>query len=237
MWAVSILIQHALHDLKQRTLRLGGLVEQALEKSIEALRHRDADLAASVLQGDEEIDRLEVELEEECLKLLALHQPVAVDLRFVVAIIKLTNDLERIGDLASDIAERAAALSGQPPMPLAPPLADMPDLVRGLLRQGLDALVNLDAELAQKTCAEDDRVDELHRATFEHVMARMAESPEAIPRLVQQLSVSRYLERIADHVTNIAEDVIYLVEGRIVRHEVNERGSASRCEAEPERPA
>ncbi len=230
---MSVLLQDAITELKRRMLNLAARVEQSLGDAVTALRERDADLANRVVLGDSKIDALEVELEEDCLKLLALHQPVAVDLRFIVAVIKLTNDLERIGDLAADLAERAASLSGLPP--IAPPstLAEMPDVVLRVLRQCLDTVVHLDVGEARSVCLADDAVDDLHARTFAEITNRIGETPEQADRLIQYLSVSRYLERIADHCTNIAEDVIYLVEGQIVRHEaVRREQRQSRCGSE-----
>ena len=220
---MSALLQDAISDLKRKMLTLAARVEQALGDSVTALRERDAELANRVVLGDSKIDSLEVELEEDCLKLLALHQPVAVDLRFVVAVIKLTNDLERIGDLAADLAERAVALSGQPSITPPSPLAELPDLVLQVLRQCLDTVVHLDASEAHGVCLADDAIDELHAQTYSEVTRRISESPDQTDRLIQYLSVSRYLERIADHCTNIAEDVIYLVDGQIVRHDADRR--------------
>jgi phosphate transport system protein len=220
---MTVLLQGAVNELKKRMLTLSARVEQSLAEAVTALRERDADLANQVVRGDSKVDFLEVQLEEECLKLLALHQPVAVDLRFVVAVIKLTNDLERIGDLAADLAERAAALAWQPPIAMPPALAEMPDAVMKLLRQCLDAVVNTDADQARAVCRGDDTVDELHSQNYADVTKRLIEQPDQAERLIQYLSVSRYLERIADHCTNIAEDVIYLVEGQIVRHDAERR--------------
>lgn len=220
---MSVLLQGAISDLKSKMLRLAAKVEQSLSDAVTALRERDADLASEVIQGDRAIDALEVQVEEESLKLLALHQPVAVDLRFIVAVIKLTNDLERIGDLAADLAERAAALAWRPPRTPVTPLLEMPDLVMGLLRECLDAMVNLDADKARRVCEADDAVDELHAQTYVEVRRGIAEDASQTESLIQELSISRYLERIADHCTNIAEDVIYLVEGKIVRHEAVRR--------------
>ena len=220
---MSVLLQGAIGDLKKRTLTLAARVEQSLAEAVTALRERDADLANQVVRGDSKVDFLEVQIEEECLKILALHQPVAVDLRFLVAVIKLTNDLERIGDLAADLAERAAALAWQAPIAMPPALSEMPDAVMRLLRQCLDAVVNTDADQARAVCRSDDSVDELHLQNYHDVTKRIVEQPEQADRLIQYLSVSRYLERIADHCTNIAEDIIYLVEGQIVRHDADRR--------------
>jgi phosphate transport system protein len=231
---MSLLLQDAIGELKTKMLSLSAKVELALGDAVTALRGRDADLAAKVVRGDSEIDALEVQLEEECLKVLALHQPVAVDLRFIVSVIKLTNDLERIGDLAADLAERAAALAWQPALAPVAPLTEMPDLVMQLLRQCLDAIVNIDADKARAVCEADDAVDDLHAQTYVEVRRRISEDPAHTDRLIEELSISRYLERIADHCTNIAEDVIYLAEGQIVRHEAVRREQRSSQGSRPE---
>ena len=204
--------------LKARTLSLAARVEESLRQALKSVKERDAALARSVIEGDEIIDQLDVALEEECLKVLALYQPVAVDLRFVFSIFKVTNELERIGDLAADIAERAESLADAAPEPLPTPLVAMSQKAQAMVKRSLDALVNQDAELAREVCRSDDEVDGLHRTMFALVERAMHEHPERIELLLPFLSISRYLERVGDHATNIAEDVIYSVEGRIVRH-------------------
>jgi phosphate transport system protein len=156
------------------------------------------------------------------LKILALHQPVAIDLRFIVTVLKINNDLERIGDLAVNIAERAVFLAGQPNFSISTNLVDMAHNARSMLKDSLDALVNLDAELADKVCANDDIVDGLHRQMYLKVQEAILKNPEQISSLIQLLSASRHLERISDHTTNIAEDVIYMIEGQIARHRTKE---------------
>lgn len=205
--------------LKEMALKVATEVESSLHDAWLAFQERDPDRASRVIDGDERIDQMEVDVEEECLKILALHQPVAIDLRFTIAVIKLNNDLERIGDLAVDMAERAAHLAALDPIPTPPELETMAGRVRTQLRQALDSLVNLDADLARKVCHDDDDVDALHRSMFGRVQELVQREPGRVRDLLQLLSVSRYLERIADHATNIAEDVIYLVEGEIVRHQ------------------
>jgi len=205
--------------LKKQILSLAAFVEEAVAKSVEAFNTRDADLGQEVIDFDSAIDGAEVEVEEECLKLLALHQPVAQDLRFIVACIRLNSDLERIGDLAVNIGERAVFLSGVAEVSEKPlDVGSMARLVRSMLSESLNALVNLDAKLARKVCAMDDEADSLHRDTFRRVEEAVGRHPAEFATLTHYLSVSRYLERIADHATNIAEDVIYMVEGEIARH-------------------
>jgi phosphate transport system protein len=204
--------------LKAKTLSLAARVEEALRLALKSVRERDAALAARVIEGDGVIDQLEVALEEECLKALALYQPVAQDLRFIVSIIKVTNELERIGDLATDVAERAQFLADRPPEPVPASLMAMAAKVQAMVKRSLDSLVNADAELARDVCRSDDEVDALHAGMFGLVQAAMHDDPEKIADYLPFLSISRYLERAGDHATNIAEDVIYSIEGRIVRH-------------------
>jgi phosphate transport system protein len=161
---------------------------------------------------------MEVGVEEDCLKILALHQPVAIDLRFIVAVLKINNDLERIGDLAVNIAERSAFLSKHPPFGFSLGLVEMADRAQDMLKHSLDALINLDSGLAQEVCAADDEIDAMNRQMYLKIQDAIRSNPGKLESLIHLLSVSRHLERIADHATNIAEDVIYMVEGRIARH-------------------
>jgi phosphate transport system protein len=205
--------------LKQMLLALSAVVEENLQRSVRALVSRDESLAREAVQVDEDaVDGAEVEVEEECLKILALHQPVASDLRFIIAVLKINSDLERVGDMAVNIAERALylhqACAVEPPIDIR----TMCEKAQAMLKRSLDALVNLDAALALRVCAADDEVDELNRANYDAIQARILEVPEETECLMHFLAVSRHLERVADHATNIAEDVIYMVEGEIVRH-------------------
>lgn len=212
---------HLLRDLerlKKEIVLLGAAVEDALLKSIVALFDRRPDLAEEVMKGDRDVDRREIRVEEECLKILALHQPVAHDLRFVVAILKVNNELERVGDLAGNIAERATDLSSQEAIPFPAELIAMSKAVPRMLRDSLDGLLRLDIEAARRVLKEDDEIDEMHRRLYMIVEERAKENPDHLRRLIQILSVSRYFERIADAATNIAEDVVFLVEGEVVRH-------------------
>ena len=208
-----------IEKLKKQILSLAAFVEESVAKSVAAINARDAALGQDVIDFDSHIDALEVEVEEECLKMLALHQPVAQDLRFIVACIRLNSDLERIGDLAVNIGERAVFLSGVAEVSEKPlDVGAMARLVRSMLSEALNALVNLDPKLARKVCAMDDEADTMHRETFRRVEEAVGRHPAEFATLTHYLSVSRYLERIADHATNIAEDVIYMVEGEIARH-------------------
>ena len=219
--------QHLYRDLKhleRRILRLADRVEENIRKAVSALRTGRYDHALEVIESDRVIDTLEVEIEEDCLKVLALHQPVAIDLRFVAAVLKINNDLERVGDLAVNIAERASSLATQEPVEVPAELHAMCDRVTVMLRRSLEALVRQDSELARAVIAEDDVVDESNRTVIEQLIKVMHERDEAIESCLLLVSVSRQLERIGDHATNIAEDVVYLARGEIVRHTHAERG-------------
>jgi phosphate transport system protein len=213
--------QHLVREItrvKQQILTLGAEVEDALRQAVASLITRNSEQAKQVIVRDSSIDQREVDIEEDCLKILALHQPVAIDLRFLIAVLKINNDLERIGDLAVNIAERSLSLSLQPP--IVPPfdLAFMAERVQGMVHRSLDALVDLNAPLARQVLADDDEVDSTHRQMYDRVKEAIREDTGKTDELIQLLTVSRYLERVADHATNVAEDVIYLVEGQIARH-------------------
>lgn len=212
-------LQRQIDKLKQSILSLGALVEQAVQRSIAAVQHEDVLQAQRVIDGDDRIDVAEIDLEEECLHTLALHQPVAFDLRFVVAVLKINNDLERIGDLAVNIAEQARFLASESRVERVPfDLSGMSQKVLSMLRQSLDALVNADAARARGVRALDDEVDEIHRGMYERVTQAIREHPDELEQMIHLLNISRQLERIADHAVNIADDVLYLAEGEIVRH-------------------
>jgi len=213
-----MILRREIDKLKKHIVALSVLVEDSVTKAVVAVDKRDADLANEVIEADADIDRGEVDFEEECLKILALHQPVAKDLRFIVAILKINNDLERIGDLAVNISQRALFLADSKRVVTPPSLEEMADLTRRMLRKSLDALVAMNGEAAREVLAMDDHVDGFHRDMFKLLQERMKEQPEDIVGNMQILSVSRHLERIADLATNIAEDVIYLVQGDIIRH-------------------
>ncbi|MEZ4483884.1 MAG: phosphate signaling complex protein PhoU [Syntrophotaleaceae bacterium] len=204
--------------LKRRLLTLGADVEELYLQAVHSLENLDEELAKKVTESDDRIDRQEVDIEEECLKVLALHQPVANDLRFIVSVLKINNDLERIADLAVNISERALDLMKTPPMPIPFHFTAMSQKVYSMVKKSLDSLVNLDLHEAHEVIALDDEVDALHHQSYGLVVERMRQQPERMEELVSYLVVSRYLERIADQATNIAEDVHYLIEGDIVRH-------------------
>jgi len=211
-------LQRDLDSLKKRLLEVGSLVEESTNKAIVALTELRRDLAEEVIVFDDEIDARELQIEEECLKILALHQPVARDLRFVIGVMKVNNDLERMGDQAVNIAERAAMLSAEPPLGLPLDFNRMADVVRTMVRSSLDAHVNEDTALAASVRMMDDEVDDIHREMFAILKSRMCDQSGIVERAVAYLSASRDLERIADLATNIAEDVIFMVDGRVVRH-------------------
>ena len=211
-------IERQVDQLKEKILRVGTLVEEAFSKAITALINRDTALAQRVMASDEEIDRMEVEVEEECLKILALYQPVAADLRFVVAVLKINNDLERMGDLARNIAKRVAQLANGPTVDLPPEIRTMAMLSQDMVKQCLDAVVNADPTLARQVREEDDAVDEARQQIRRQILQGIKAHPEQLENLLRINSVSKHIERIADMATNVAEDVIYMVEGDIVRH-------------------
>ena len=216
-------MKHLLRDLdnlKREMLGVGGMVEEALAKSARALTHRDAALAREVIEGDSRIDSKEVQIEEECLKILALHHPVATDLRLIITVLKVNNDLERMGDLAVNIAERATYLAQDSTglVPIPNEMDTMVVEVRAMVRDSLDAVVEANKTLAQEVRQRDDIVDDLNRTMFVDLRELMHNQHEAVDSATDILSASRNLERIADLATNIAEDVIFMVEGEVVRH-------------------
>jgi phosphate transport system protein len=208
-----------LENLKTRVLRMGGTVEDLIARCIESLRNRDHEMATQALAIEEEIDSEEVVIEEDCLKLIALYQPVAGDLRFITAVLKINAELERMGDLASHISERARALSRQPEIVLPPDLTAMAKDVQTMVRRSMESLISQDSKIAIEVLQADDTVDEHHRRMYSQVVADIHADPSRTESMLQILSVSRYLERIGDSATNIAEDVYYLVEGKIIRHQ------------------
>ncbi len=205
-------------NLKSEIVGLATRVEEALRGAVKSLIARDSRMALQVIRDDNLIDAIEVDIEEECLKIMALHQPVAIDLRVVVAILKINNDLERIGDLAVNIAERAVDLSKGEPVPTQFDFKKMGEKVQAMLRKSLDALVAMEPELAIEVLRSDDEIDAIHRQMYQQIKAEIALRPEKVDYYIQLLAVSRNLERVADHATNISEDVIYLAEGHIIRH-------------------
>ncbi len=207
-----------LEGIKKRVLTLGSLVEDRVRTAGTAIASMDAEAATAIIRSDHEIDQMEVELEEECLKVLALHQPVAVDLRFIISVIKINNELERIGDQAVNIAQRIEVIARRPRPPFSFDYAVMSEKVIRMLKMSLDALVNLDVDLAYKVIMLDDAVDLIKKEAYDKIKQAIQELPERVGYYINLLLISRHLERLADHCTNIAEEVIYLVEGEIFRH-------------------
>ncbi len=213
-------IRREIATLKKEILALGAAVEEILYKAMKSLEKRDKALAEQVMEEDTVIDQMEVEIEEDCLKVLALHQPVAIDLRLIIAILKINNDLERVGDLAVNIAERAAFLATREKIDIPLDFMKMADIARDMLKKSLDALVSEDSALAHKVCGMDDAVDAINREMYILIQDEIRKDPSKMESLIHLLSVSRHLERVADLATNIAEDVIYMIDGEIVRHKV-----------------
>jgi phosphate transport system protein len=215
-------LQKEIEHLKKGILNLGARVEAAVRDATLAIEKRDGQLAQKIIDQDVVIDQQEVEIEEDCLKTLALHQPVAIDLRFIITVLKINSDLERIGDLAVNVAERAVYLATQPKPPVSFDFVGMARAAQGMLKKSLDALVNLSVELAREVCASDDAVDAMNRQMYIQIQRAILAHPEQIESFIHMLSASRHLERIADHTTNIAEDILYMIEGKIVRHRTEE---------------
>jgi phosphate transport system protein len=207
-----------LDNIKKKILSLGAMVEERVRLAVAAVENKDAEAAKRVIKTDYEIDEMEVEVEEECLKVLALHQPVAVDLRFLIAVIKINNDLERIGDQAVNIAQRVEVLAKRRDVNFDFDYTHMADKVENMLRMSLDALVNLDEDLALKVVTLDDEVDQIQRDAYDRIKNAVKKNTDNIGYMINLLLISRHLERLADHATNIAEEVIYMIEGEIIRH-------------------
>jgi phosphate transport system protein len=210
-------LERDLEHLQQRVVRFAGVVEEAIYKAVHALQDHDVDRAKEVINGDEAINRGENEITEECLKILALYQPVATDLRRIATTFMITTDLERMGDQAKHIAEAALTLA-VPPVPIPTKLSRMTDVALTMVRQSLDSFVHLDSNLARHVIRMDDEVDRYNDEIIAELTAAMKKSPDAVESGLTLFATTRQLERIADHATNIAEDVIYLIEGEIVKH-------------------
>ncbi|MBZ0201494.1 MAG: phosphate signaling complex protein PhoU [Ignavibacteria bacterium] len=211
--------QREIENLKKLILSLGAIVEEQIQRSMLALERRDSELADEVISKDREVDSLEILIEEECLKILALYQPVAKELRFVVAVLKMNNDLERMGDLASNIAKRARYLSRKERIEIIEEFGIVADKVQAMVKKSLDALVNTDVNLAREVLAADDEVDRLTKQMLKRTISFIEKDPERTKDYFSIRSISKNLERIADSATNIAEDVVYLCSGEIIRHQ------------------
>jgi phosphate transport system protein len=207
-----------LEKLRASVLEMGGLVEDQIAQAMRALTTRDVELARTTIDRDHTVNRLDVEVDDLAIKLLALHQPAARDLRLITTALKVTTDLERIGDLAEHIAERAIELAEELPIKPYIDLPRMADFARDMLHRALDAFVREDDKLALTVCEADDAIDQLHEQLFRELLSFMAEDPRTVSRAMRLLFVSKYLERVGDHATNIAEMVIFMVKGRSIRH-------------------
>ena len=219
-----------LQTLQQLLLRMGGLVEQQIARAIESLVERDSDLARDVIERDREVNQLDILIDEECLKVIALHQPAAGDLRLVTTALKINTDLERIGDMAVNVCERAIELNEEP---ILKPYIDIPRMAKeaqAMVRTSLDSFVQRDTELAEQVIDQDDVVDALAHQLYRELLSYMAEDPKTISRATKILLISKYLERIADHATNIAEMVVFMVDGKMIRHSTSLPGEDSDLE-------
>tara|TARA_Y100000994_G_scaffold249435_1_gene261097 strand:- start:45 stop:713 length:669 start_codon:yes stop_codon:yes gene_type:complete len=212
------ILQKELKNLGNMVSNISIKVEENLNKAIIAFIENDFEQAKAIKNNDAEIDKLEILIEEECLKILALHQPVAIDLRYIISVLKINNDLERIGDLTSNIAEIVIYLSDKSRHPISDTIPKMTEVVSSMLKESLDAFFNKDLKLAQAVQKKDDEVDDMHSSIFTSIKKSLKNSSDNIDGLMPILSVSRYLERIADHCTNISEDVEYFIQGDITRH-------------------
>ncbi|MBF0117498.1 MAG: phosphate signaling complex protein PhoU [Desulfobacterales bacterium] len=207
-----------LNKIRKEILSLGAMVEDRIRLSISAIESKSEEISEQIIKTDYEIDSKEIEIEEECLKVLALHQPVAVDLRFLISVIKINNELERIADMAVNIAQRVIVIAKKKAIPFVFDYSKMGEKASYMLKNSLDALVNLDSDLALRVCAMDNEVDQLKNEAYDVIKEAIRTHAENVGFFINMLLISRHLERVADHATNIAEEVIYLVQGEIVRH-------------------
>ena len=212
----------ALKNLKERLLRMSGLVEESIGSAIKALVDRNAEMAYKVIKADDAVNRLEIEIDDLCLKLLALHQPTAGDLRFITSTMKINSDLERIGDLAVNIAERTLDLLKVPPLKLRLNIPKMAAASQAMLKDSLNAFVNKDSKLAYEVCKRDDEVDDLNHEIFMELLKAKAEDQKPVERVIDLILVAKNLERVADHSTNICEDVIYMIDGKVIKHHITD---------------
>jgi len=223
--------QKELEELKKNLLKMAALVEEAIRDAVQSLVQGDAALAQKTFDGEDRINSMENTIDEMCLKLLALRQPMAVDLRFITAAMKIITDLERMGDQAVNIAERAISLMEEPQLKPYIDLPRMAEIVQSMVKDALKAFVNRDSRLARKVCERDDVVDGLNNQVFRELLTYMISDPKTITRAVHLIIISRCLERIADHATNIGEDVIFMVDALVIKHRAD-----AKKEEEKERP-
>jgi len=215
--------QKELKELKENLLRMSALVEEALRNSVQSLVKRDSDLARKTFEFEDRINKMEIALDDMCLKLLALRQPMAADLRFITSAMKITTDLERMGDQAVNISERAISLNQEPQIKPYIDIPRMTEIVQSMVKDVLDAFVNRDPKLARSVCARDDVVDKLNDQVLRELLTYMMSDPKTITPAVHLMIVARCLERIADHATNIAEDVIFMVDALVIKHHADEK--------------
>ena len=215
---MAIFLHHEVDKIKKNVLRLGTLVEESVKRAIYAIESNTESAAQKVIQDDDLIDSMEIEIEEECLKVLALYQPVAIDLRYIVVILKINGELERIGDLAVNIAERTLALAECKKWDIPFDFRAMSTKVCEMLKKSLDALINYDPTLATEVLRIDDEVDKYHREMYSKVKNVIRSEPESLDAMIHYMTISKHLERIADHAENIAQDVVYMIQGHIIRH-------------------
>jgi phosphate transport system protein len=216
--------QKELQELKEDLLKMAALVEDAISTAVQSLVKRDSDLAKKTFEGEDRINGMEIDIDDKCLKLLALRQPMAADLRFITSAMKITTDLERMGDQAVNIAERAISLNQEPQLKPYIDIPRMAETTQSMVKDVLDAFVNSDSKLARSVCERDDLVDGLNDQVFRELLTFMMSDPQTITRAVHLMIVCRCLERIADHATNIAEDVIFLVDARVIKHHADTKG-------------
>jgi phosphate transport system protein len=215
-----------LEHLKEQLLRMGGRAEAIVNQAVEALKRRDVELARVVCEDDRFLDEMEIEIEERCVSLLALQQPMAGDLRFITSALKISNDLERVGDHAVNIAESAVRLSGEPQLKPFVDIPRMADLALTMLREALDAFVDRDSATARRICRRDDAVDDLNRQLFRELVSYMMEDPSTVGRALELIRIAHNLERVADMATNVAEEVVFIAEARIIKHRHEQAGEA-----------
>jgi phosphate transport system protein len=213
--------QKELRELKEGLLNMAALVEEAINTAVQSLVKRDSDLAKKTFEGEDRINEMEIDIEDKCVKLLALRQPMAADLRFITSAIKIVTDLERMGDQAFNIAERAISLNREPQLKPYIDIPKMAELTQSMVKDVLDAFVTQNSKLARSVCERDDLVDELNDQVFREILTFMMSDPQTITRAVHLMIVCRCLERIADHATNIAEDVIFMLDARVIKHQAD----------------
>jgi phosphate transport system protein len=215
--------QKELEELKEYLLKMAAMVEGAIRDSVQSLVKRDSNLAQKIIEGEDRINKMEIAIDEMCLKLLALRQPMAVDLRFITSTMKITTDLERMGDQAVNISERAIALSQEPQLKPYIDLPRMAEITQSMVKDVLNAFVNRDSKLARSVCERDDLVDGLNEQVMRELLTYMISDTKTISRAAHLMIVARCLERIADHATNIAEDVIFMVDALVIKHHADEK--------------